>query len=97
MKVAKEKGRDLRKTAKRGTYTPSRRSKKGQEVKNFTLQQPSMVLSTCDGKQFSEKEREVFKLYDIDLEACGQLCAIVGLVGIGKSSLVQGMIGGLSI
>lgn len=44
-----------------------------------------------------EKNREVFKLTDVNLEIPrGQLCAIVGPTGSGKSSLVQSIIGGSS-
>ena len=46
-------------------------------------------LPTYNEKQLLEKERGVFKLYGIDLEVPrGLLCAIVGPVGAGKSSLV---------
>jgi len=90
-KAAKEKGRELKKTAKRVTVEASCRSK---AVKDSAPQEPSPVH---DEKKLLKKEREVFKLYDIDLEVPrGQLCAIVGPVGAGKSSLVQGMIGGVN-
>lgn len=37
----------------------------------------------------------VFKLKDLNLSLPrGQLCAVVGAVGSGKSSLLQGLIGG---
>lgn len=97
MKVAKEKGRELKNTAKRATYVPRRRSENGQKIENSAPQEPSTSLSAFDEKQLLQKEREAFKLHHIDLEVPrGQLCAIVGPVGAGKSSLVQGMIGGIT-
>lgn len=40
-------------------------------------------------------DRDVFRLNDVNLDIPrGQLCAIVGPVGSGKSSLIQAMIGG---
>lgn len=98
IKAAKEKGRELKRTTKRASYVPRCRSEKGQEVKDSAPQDPRTSLPTCDEKQPLKKEREVFKLHDIDLEIPhGQLCAIVGPVGAGKSSLVQGMIGGMAL
>jgi ABC-type glutathione transport system ATPase component len=98
MKVAKEKGRELRKTAKRATYAPRHRSERGQEVDSSVPQRPRTSHSVYDQKQLLKKERDVFKLHNIDLEVPrGQLCAIVGPVGAGKSSLVQGMIGGMTL
>ena len=39
----------------------------------------------------------IFKLKDVNLSLPrGQLCAVVGAVGSGKSSLLQGLIGGES-
>jgi len=97
LRVAKEKGRGLKKTARRATYAPKGRSEKDTDAKSPTPQEPSTSLPAYDEKHLLKKEREVFKLHDIDLEVLrGQLCAIVGPVGAGKSSLVQGMIGGMS-
>ena len=49
------------------------------------------VLS--DDKSEKEKDdKNVFKLHDIDIDIPrGQLCAIVGATGSGKSSLLQGL------
>jgi len=67
-------------------------------VKSPTPQEPSTSLPPYDKKYLLKKERGVFKLHDIDLEVPrGQPCAIVGPVGAGKSSLVQGMIGGMAL
>jgi hypothetical protein len=42
-----------------------------------------------------KEEERIFKLRDIEFDVPrGQLCAIVGPVGSGKSSLLQGLIGG---
>lgn len=95
MKVAKEKSQRLKETAKRAAYASRRRSEKDRERKNPGLQHPSIFPSVWDEKQFLKKEREAFGLHDITLDVPrGQLCAIAGPVGAGKSSLVQGMIGG---
>ena len=98
MKVAKEKGQGLGKTVKRATYALRCQSGKGREVENSALRKPSTSLSAYDEKKLLKREREAFKLHSIDLEVPhGQLCAIVGPVGAGKSSLVQGMIGGATL
>jgi len=96
MKAAREKARGLKNNAKR--VVPRRSSKKGQEIKKSVPQEPSTSLATYDEKQLLRKEREIFRLHDINLEVPrGQLCAIVGPVGAGKSSLVQGMTGGATL
>ena len=83
----------MKKTAKRVTYTASCRSENNKAVTDPT---PQAFSPTHDEKKLLKKEREVFKLYNIDLEVPrGQLCAIVGPIGVGKSSLVQGIIGGM--
>ena len=93
LKVAKEKGQELRKTEKRVTHVKNCRSESGKAAKDSAPQEPS---STHGEKKLLRREREVFRLYNIDLEVPrGQLCAIVGPTGAGKSSLVQGMIGGV--
>ena len=98
LKVAKEKGRELKKTAKRAAYLPGRRSEKDKVARDSPPQEHTAPLPTNDEKKFLRREREVFKLYDINLEVPrGQLCAIVGPVGAGKSSLVQGIIGGRTL
>ena len=98
MKVAKERGRRVGKTTKRAPYALRCQSGKGQEVDNSALREPSTSLEACDEKKLLRREREAFKLHSIDLEVPrGQLCAIVGPVGAGKSSLVQGVIGGVTL
>ena len=98
LRVAKENGQGLKKTARRATHTPKGRSEKDTYVKSPTPQEPNTSLPAYDGKYLLKRERKVFELHDIDLEVPrGQLCAIVGPVGAGKSSLVQGMIGGMAL
>lgn len=54
-----------------------------------------IVISEQPTDEKKKSDRNVFKLNDINLEIPrGQLCAIVGPVGSGKSSLIQAMIGG---
>ena len=89
LKVAKEKGRGLKKYAKRATSTPRRHSEKDREVGSLARQEPGKSLTTYNEKQPLGKERGVVKLCDTDMEVPhGQLYAIVGSVGAGKSSLV---------
>ena len=88
----------MKKTAKRATRTSGRHSKKDELANDSTPRDPHAPPPAHDEKKFLGREREVFKLYDINLEVPrGQLCAIVGPVGAGKSSLVQGMIGGMAL
>ena len=97
LKVAKEKGRGLKKSAERAARVTNRRFEKDKLAKD-PAPQPSTPLPIHDEKKFLRKEREAFKLYDINLEVPrGQLCAIVGPIGAGKSSLVQGIIGGMAL
>ncbi|EUC66120.1 ABC transporter protein YOR1, putative [Rhizoctonia solani AG-3 Rhs1AP] len=51
-------------------------------------------LSSASEKPLTASIKEAFKMNDVNLEIPrGQLCAIVGPVGSGKSSLLQGLIG----
>ena len=85
----------MKKAAKRVTHSANCRSETDKAAKDSAPQEPGPVH---DEKKLLKKEREVFKLYGIDLEVPrGQLCAIVGPIGAGKSSLVQGMIGGANL
>lgn len=73
-----------------------------EKVKEVIKKKPLEVAAKLTEKDVSEKPSEsddrIFKLKNINLSIPrGQMCAIVGPIGSGKSSLLQGLVGGQTI
>lgn len=68
------------------------KKKDKKSVRKTQLQSPAMPISV--GNEADIKDDRVFQLKNVNMKIPrGALCAIVGPVGSGKSSLLQGLIG----
>lgn len=63
-------------------------------VKHKRRWRKAKKVASSESKEIETKDQENFKLLDINLSVPrGSLCAIVGPVGSGKSSLLQALVG----
>ncbi|KAF8756166.1 ABC transporter [Rhizoctonia solani] len=93
--VSKGKGKKGKGKSSKSTAEVAEKSARGPGEKEATVQDAGAAAAVATGTTGDEPAKEVvFKLKDINLSLPrGQLCAIVGPVGSGKSSLLQGLIG----
>jgi ABC-type glutathione transport system ATPase component len=88
------KGKGKNKDKSKAAAEVAEKAARGPGEKEAVVQDAGVT----EGGSAGEPAKEVvFKLKDINMSLPrGQLCAIVGPVGAGKSSLLQGLIGGKS-
>ncbi|CAE7132182.1 unnamed protein product, partial [Rhizoctonia solani] len=89
--LSKGKGKEGKGKATKTIATTSEKSARGPKGEETTARDASAAPGSVANEQAKDL---VFKLRGINLSLPrGQLCAIVGTVGSGKSSLLQGLIG----